>query len=152
MNCRYSSTARGITSKYSRLALRGFWNMGIYGRYLRPGQIGEMSLIGFVLLMGSIWGGQLIAENPETAAMFTFSGEALALMLIAYGFVASVLPVWLLLAPRDYLSTFLKIGTIALLALAIFFAAPYMKAPSAANSAQSAARAIPRCRLIRAQS
>ena len=104
--------------------------MGIYGRYLRPGQIGEMSLIGFVLLMGSIWGGQLIAANPETAAMFTFSGEALALMLIAYGFVASVLPVWLLLAPRDYLSTFLKIGTILGLAIGIFIVMPELKMPA----------------------
>lgn len=104
--------------------------MGIYGRYLRPGQIGEMSLIGFVLLMASIWGGQLIAENPDTAAMFTFSGEALALMLIAYGFIASVLPVWLLLAPRDYLSTFLKIGTIVGLAIGIFIVMPELKMPA----------------------
>jgi carbon starvation protein len=104
--------------------------MGIYGRYLRPGQVGEMSVIGFVLLMLSIWGGQIIAENPETAAMFTFSGEALALMLIAYGFIASVLPVWLLLAPRDYLSTFLKIGTIVGLAIGIFIVMPELKMPA----------------------
>ncbi len=104
--------------------------MGIYGRYLRPGQIGEMSIIGFVLLMGSIWAGQLVAENPDTAAMFTFSGEALALMLIAYGFIASVLPVWLLLAPRDYLSTFLKIGTILGLAIGIFIVMPELKMPA----------------------
>ena len=104
--------------------------MGIYGRYLRPGQIGEMSIIGFVLLMGSIWAGQLVAENPDTAAMFTFSGEALALMLIAYGFIASVLPVWLLLAPRDYLSTFLKIGTIVGLAIGIFIVMPELKMPA----------------------
>jgi carbon starvation protein len=104
--------------------------MGIYGRYLRPGQIGEMSLIGFALLMASIWGGQIVAENPATAAMFTFSGEALALMLIAYGFIASVLPVWLLLAPRDYLSTFLKIGTIVGLAIGIFIVMPELKMPA----------------------
>lgn len=104
--------------------------MGCYGRYLRPGQIGEMSVIGFVLLMASIWGGQVIAENPTTAAMFTFSGEALALMLIAYGFIASVLPVWLLLAPRDYLSTFLKIGTIVGLAAGIFIVMPELKMPA----------------------
>jgi len=104
--------------------------MGCYGRYLRPGQIGEMSVIGFVLLMASIWGGQIVAENPETAAMFTFSGEALALMLIAYGFIASVLPVWLLLAPRDYLSTFLKIGTIVGLAVGIFIVMPELKMPA----------------------
>jgi carbon starvation protein len=104
--------------------------MGIYGRYLRPGQIGEMSLIGFTLLMLSIWGGQLIAENPDTAALFTFSGETLALMLIGYGFVAAVLPVWLLLAPRDYLSTFLKIGTIVGLAIGIFIVMPELKMPA----------------------
>jgi len=104
--------------------------MGIYGRYLRPGQIGEMSVIGFALLMLSIWGGQIVAENPDTAAMFTFSGEALALMLIAYGFIASVLPVWLLLAPRDYLSTFLKIGTIVGLAIGIFIVMPDLKMPA----------------------
>lgn len=104
--------------------------MGLYGRYLRPGQIGEMSVIGFVLLMASIWGGQLIAADPTTAAMFTFSGEALALMLIAYGFIASVLPVWLLLAPRDYLSTFLKIGTIVGLAIGIFIVMPELKMPA----------------------
>lgn len=104
--------------------------MGVYGRYLRPGRIGEMSLIGFGLLMASIWGGQFIAADPETAAMFTFSGETLALMLIAYGFIASVLPVWLLLAPRDYLSTFLKIGTIVGLAIGIFIVLPELKMPA----------------------
>ena len=104
--------------------------MGVYGRYLRPGQIGEMSLIGFVLLMLSIWGGQVVAETPSAAAMFTFSGETLALMLIGYGFVASVLPVWLLLAPRDYLSTFLKIGTIVGLAIGIFIVMPELKMPA----------------------
>lgn len=104
--------------------------MGVYGRYLRPGRIGEMSLIGFALLMASIWGGQFIAADPETAAMFTFSGEALALMLIGYGFIASVLPVWLLLAPRDYLSTFLKIGTIVGLAIGIFIVLPELKMPA----------------------
>lgn len=104
--------------------------MGIYGRYLRPGQIGEMSVIGFVLLMASIWYGEHIAADPVTAAMFTFSGEHLSLMLIAYGFIASVLPVWFLLAPRDYLSTFLKIGTIVGLALGILVVQPDLKMPA----------------------
>ena len=74
--------------------------------------------------------GQPVAESPTLAAMFTFSGEALALMLIAYGFIASVLPVWLLLAPRDYLSTFLKIGTILGLAIGIFIVMPELKMPA----------------------
>ena len=104
--------------------------MGLYGRYLRPGRIGEMSLIGFALLMLSIFYGQHVAEDPDLAKMFTFSGESLSLMLIAYGFVASVLPVWLLLAPRDYLSTFLKIGTIVGLAIGILFVAPNLKMPA----------------------
>ena len=98
--------------------------MGIYGRYIRPGRIGEMSLIGFVLLMASIVYGQHVAESPLLAPLFTWSGETLALALMGYGFVASVLPVWLLLAPRDYLSTFLKIGTILALAVGICFVMP----------------------------
>ena len=104
--------------------------MGIYGRYVRPGQIGEMSVIGFVLLMLSIFYGQHVSEDPDLAKMFTFSGEQLSLMLIVYGFIASVLPVWLLLAPRDYLSTFLKIGTILGLAIGILFVQPDLKMPA----------------------
>ncbi len=104
--------------------------MGVYGRYLRPGRIGEMSLIGFALLLLSLVYGRHVAEDPVLAAMFDYSGEQLSMMLIAYGFVASVLPVWMLLAPRDYLSTFLKIGTIAGLALGIFFVLPDLKMPA----------------------
>ncbi|WP_036296623.1 carbon starvation CstA family protein [Methylosinus sp. PW1] len=104
--------------------------MGVYGRYLRPGRIFEMSVIGFVLLIASIAFGRTVAETPALAALFTFKGEALAFMLIGYGFVASVLPVWFLLAPRDYLSTFLKIGTIASLALGIFYVMPELKMPA----------------------
>ena len=104
--------------------------MGLYGRYLRPGKIGEMSVIGFALLMLSLFLGQQVAESPDWAPLFTFSGEALSIMLIAYGFIASVLPVWLLLAPRDYLSTFLKIGTIVGLAIGILFVMPQLKMPA----------------------
>jgi carbon starvation protein len=103
--------------------------MGLYGRYLRPGRIGEVSLIGFVGLIGSILLGEQVASGPWAEA-FTFSGEALALMLIAYGFIASVIPVWLLLAPRDYLSTFLKIGTIIGLAIGILIVRPELKMPA----------------------
>ncbi|GLI91366.1 carbon starvation CstA family protein [Methylocystis echinoides] len=104
--------------------------MGVYGRYIRPGHIGEMSLIGFVLLIASIAFGRTVSESALLAPLFTYKGETLAFMLIAYGFVASVLPVWLLLAPRDYLSTFLKIGTIASLALGIFIVWPDLQMPA----------------------
>ncbi|GLQ47708.1 carbon starvation protein A [Dyella lipolytica] len=104
--------------------------MGAYLRWLRPGRILEVSLIGLVLLLVSIAYGAHVAATPELAAMFDFDAKALAWLLIAYGFCASVLPVWLLLAPRDYLSTFLKIGTIVLLAIAILFAAPQLQMPA----------------------
>ncbi|RFU70757.1 carbon starvation protein A [Peribacillus saganii] len=103
--------------------------MGVYMRYIRPGRVGEGSAIGVILLLLSIVGGQYVAENPTLASMFTFSGEAIAIMMIVYGFVASVLPVWLLLAPRDYLSTFLKVGTIVGLALGILIVAPNLEMP-----------------------
>ena len=102
--------------------------MGIYLRWFRPGRILEVSIIGLVLLLVSIWSGSIVSTS-SWAPMFDFDPKALAWLLIAYGFCASVLPVWLLLAPRDYLSTFLKIGTIALLALAIFLAAPTLQMP-----------------------
>lgn len=104
--------------------------MGVYSRFIRPGRILEMSLIGFVLLMAALIFGQTVARTPSLAAMFTYNGETLAMMLIGYGFVASVLPVWLLLAPRDYLSTFLKIGTIFALAIGILLVRPDMKMPA----------------------
>jgi carbon starvation protein len=104
--------------------------MGVYSRFLRAHRIGEMSAIGFVLLMLAIVLGQSVSQSPALAPMFTFSGESLALMLIAYGFIASVLPVWLLLAPRDYLSTFLKIGTILGLAIGIVIVMPELKMPA----------------------
>lgn len=104
--------------------------MGIYGRFMRPGRIGEMSLIGFVLLMLSLIFGRHVAADATLAPLFDYSGETLSMTLIAYGFVASVLPVWALLAPRDYLSTFLKIGTIVGLALGIFVVLPDLKMPA----------------------
>ena len=104
--------------------------MGIYGRFIRPGRIGEMSLIGFTLLMLALVLGRSVAADPILGPMFNYSGEQLSMMLIAYGFVASVLPVWTLLAPRDYLSTFLKIGTIVGLALGIFIVLPDLRMPA----------------------
>ena len=104
--------------------------MGLYSRYLRPGRIGEVSAIGLVGLLAAILLGGHVAAHPVWGPAFTFSGEALALMLIAYGFIASVLPVWLLLAPRDYLSTFLKIGTIVGLAIGILIVRPELQMPA----------------------
>ena len=103
--------------------------MGVYMRYLRPGKIMEVSIIGFVLMMAAIIFGENIAQS-SLAPLFTLDGKQLVWALVIYGFVASVLPVWLLLAPRDYLSTFLKIGVIAGLALAIVFTMPDLKMPA----------------------
>lgn len=110
--------------------------MGVYLRFIRPGRIGEVSIIGFVLLMLAIFGGQWVHESAAWAPYFTFDGKALTWMLIGYGFVASVLPVWLLLAPRDYLSTFLKIGTIVALAVGILIVAPKLEMPAFTQFAQ----------------
>ncbi|SDB62153.1 carbon starvation CstA family protein [Pseudomonas sp. NFACC13-1] len=104
--------------------------MGLYMRYIRPGRIGEISLIGVLLLLGSIWLGGQIAADPVWAKAFTFTGIQITWMLIGYGFVAAVLPVWLILAPRDYLSTFLKIGTIVALAIGILVTMPELKMPA----------------------
>ncbi len=104
--------------------------MGIWMRFLRPGHVLEVSLLGFILLLLAVWLGGQVAADPAWAPLFTFKAATLAWMLIGYGFIASVLPVWLLLAPRDYLSTFLKIGTILLLAIAILFAMPELKLPA----------------------
>jgi carbon starvation protein len=104
--------------------------MGIYLRFIRPGKIGEISVIGFVLLMAAIIFGGDIAASPTWGPIFSFDGKQLTWLLIGYGFIASVLPVWLLLAPRDYLSTFLKIGTILGLAIGIVFVAPHLQMPA----------------------
>ncbi len=104
--------------------------MGVYLRWWRPGRILEVSLLGFVLLIAAIAFGGRVAADPVWAARFTYDGATLAWMLIGYGFVAAVLPVWLLLAPRDYLSTFLKIGTVLVLAVAILVAMPTLQMPA----------------------
>ncbi|EJW13362.1 Carbon starvation protein A [Rhodovulum sp. PH10] len=104
--------------------------MGIYTRFIRVGRIAEMSIIGFVLLMAALLFGRTVSQTPELAQWFTWNGKQLAIAIIGYGFVASVLPVWLLLAPRDYLSTFLKVGTICLLAIGILIVQPDLKMPA----------------------
>ncbi|GAB19305.1 carbon starvation protein [Gordonia effusa NBRC 100432] len=113
--------------------------MGIYLRYLRPGRISEVSLIGVVLLLAAVIGGRYVGETSWGQEIFGLSPTALAWAIIIYGFCASVLPVWLLLAPRDYLSTFMKVGTIVLLAVGIVFARPVMSAPAVSDFASSGA-------------
>ncbi|MBV8845483.1 MAG: carbon starvation protein A [Bryobacterales bacterium] len=103
--------------------------MGLYLRYVRPGKVLECSVIGFVLVMASIFGGQAVAKSAAVAPWFTYGGIALAAALIVYGFMSSALPVWLLLAPRGYLSTFVKLGVVILLALGVVFLHPEMRLP-----------------------
>ena len=104
--------------------------MGLYLRYWRPGKVLEISAIGFVLVMLSILGGRMVAESATLAPWFTLGAIPLALAIIVYGFLASALPVWLLLAPRDYLSTFVKLGTIGLLAAGILVLHPRLEMPA----------------------
>lgn len=111
--------------------------MGFYLRYLRPGRVSEVSLIGIVLLLIAVATGGWVAETPWGAAWFGLSPVALTGCIVAYGLAASVLPVWLLLAPRDYLSTFMKVGTIVLVALGILLARPVMEAPAVSQFALS---------------
>jgi carbon starvation protein len=101
--------------------------MGVYSRWLRLNKVGEVSLIGFIFLMAALYGGHVVANDSVWSGWFTVKAEVLAVGLIIYGFIAAVLPVWLLLAPRDYLSTFLKIGTIVALAIGIVLVAPPLK-------------------------
>lgn len=104
--------------------------MGVYLRFIRPGKVMEVSIIGFVLLMGAIIGGGAVAGTEWGAAVFHLDKVTIAWGLIVYGFIAAILPVWLLLAPRDYLSTFMKIGVIVMLALAIIVVRPEITVPA----------------------
>src|ERR1700723_3062644 len=103
--------------------------MGVYLRRIRPGKVLETSLLGFVLVLAAIVGGQWVSQTPSWAAIFTLAAPTLAILIIVYGFAASSLPVWLLLAPRDYLSTFVKLGTISLLAAGIVALRPSLHMP-----------------------
>src|SRR5262245_27907984 len=104
--------------------------MGLYLRYWRPGRVLECSVLGFFLVLLSIFGGQWISQSASLAPLFTFSGVALAVAVIVYGFLASALPVWLLLAPRDYLSTFVKLGVVLMLGVGILFVRPELQLPA----------------------
>jgi len=104
--------------------------VGVYLRFIRPGRIIEASLIGLVLLVVAVYAGQWVADSPSLAPMFTWSGRTLAWSLMAYGFAASVLPVWLLLAPRDYISAFVKIGVVIALAIGVLILLPPLRMPA----------------------
>lgn len=104
--------------------------LGVYLRYVRVGRVREASVVGFILVLGAVIGGRYVAESPTFAHYFTCGGLSLAWIIIICGFLTSVLPVWLLLAPRDYLATFIKLGTILLLAVGILLAHPQMLLPS----------------------
>ncbi len=111
--------------------------MGVYMRYIRPGAVGETSLIGIVLLVAAIAGGSWVSHHPTLAQAFTLTPVQLAYAIAIYGFFAAVLPVWLLLAPRDYLSTFMKVGTILFLALSILIVLPVMSMPAVTTFAKT---------------
>jgi len=104
--------------------------MGVYLRYWRPGKVLECSMVGFVLVMASVFGGEAVANSPVLAPWFTLSATSLAIAVIIYGFLSSVLPVWLFLAPRDYLSTFVKLGVVAMLAVGILVVHPTLALPA----------------------
>ena len=104
--------------------------MGFWMKVWRPGRTLEASILGVALLLIALVAGRYVAESPAVAPYFTYSGLTIAYGMIAYGFLASVLPVWMLLCPRDYLSTFMKIGTILLLAVGILLVLPPLKLPA----------------------
>src|SRR5258708_5319434 len=104
--------------------------MGLYLRRIRPGKVLEVSALGFVLVLLAIWGGQWASLNPTVASVFSLRAQTLALLIIVYAFAASAVPVWLLLAPRDYLSRFVKLGTIGLLGIGIVALHPTLHMPA----------------------
>ncbi|MCL6521845.1 MAG: carbon starvation protein A [Firmicutes bacterium] len=101
--------------------------MGLYMRFVRPGQVGEATLLGVALMLVALILGRGVAASPVLAPLFTLTAPQLAVAIMIYGFLASILPVWFLLVPRDYLSTFLKLGTIALLAVGIVVVHPQLQ-------------------------
>ena len=117
--------------------------MGVYLRGLRVGKVLEVSAIGVVLLLLAVWGGQLVHTNPSLHAAFLVKAEPLAWTIIFYGFLASVLPVWLLLAPRDYLSTFMKLGTISALAIGTLLVLPTLHMPAISKFVDGTGPVVP---------
>jgi len=116
--------------------------MGLYLRFFRPGKVGEVSVIGVTLLLLAVVIGGRVPHWP-IAQFFTLTDKQLVVALMFYGFVASVLPVWMLLCPRDYLSTYMKIGTIALLALGVVFMAPVLQMPAVTKFVSGGGPVIP---------
>ena len=104
--------------------------MGCYERFLRPGRVIETTILGFVLLVLAIVGGGMIAANPVLAPIFTLNAKQLVVALVLYSFAAAALPHWLLVTPRDYLSTLMKIGTLALLVIGVVIANPQVQVPA----------------------
>ncbi len=117
--------------------------MGGYLRWVRVGRTLEASIGGVTLLLASVWGGQFIHSHPDLAALFTFKAEPIAWAIIVYGVAASVLPVWLLLAPRDYLSTFMKLGTIFALAIGVLWALPTLQMPAVTRFTDGSGPVVP---------
>ena len=117
--------------------------MGGYLRYLRIGKVLEVSAIGVFLLLLAVWGGQAVHADPDWHCAFKVGAEPLAWSIIAYGFLASVLPVWLLLAPRDYLSTFMKLGTIAALAIGTVLVLPDLQMPAVTQFVDGSGPVVP---------
>jgi len=117
--------------------------MGGYLRFWRAGKVLEISVLGVVLLLAAVWGGQFVHSHGDWASAFTLKAEPLAWSVIAYGFAASVLPVWLLLAPRDYLSTFMKLGTIAALAFGVLLVLPDLKMPAVSTFVDGSGLVVP---------
>ena len=111
--------------------------MGVYMWKIRPGAVLQATFLGITLLMLSLVAGKFVADNPTLSKFFTYSEVQIAFGLMVYGFFASILPVWLLLAPRDYLSTFMKLGTLAILAVGVFIANPEVKMPALTQYAQT---------------
>src|SRR6185503_10182656 len=117
--------------------------MGGYLRFWRAGKVLEVSVVGIVLLLLAVWGGKFVHSDPGWSTAFTIKAEPLAWAIIVYGFAASVLPVWLLLAPRDYLSTFMKLGTIFALALGVFVVLPKLSVPAVTKFIDGSGLVIP---------
>src|SRR6186997_2676523 len=117
--------------------------MGGYLRYVRVGKVLEVSAIGVVLLFLAVWGGQLVHASPHWHQAFLIKAEPLAWSIIFYGFLASVLPVWLLLAPRDYLSTFMKLGTISALAIGTLLVLPMLHMPAVSKFVDGTGPVVP---------
>jgi carbon starvation protein len=117
--------------------------MGGYLRFLRVGKVMEVSIIGAVLLLLAVWGGQLVYGSEVWRPLLTFKAEPLAWAILIYGLAASVLPVWLLLAPRDYLSTFMKLGTIFLLAVGTFLVLPDLQMPAISKFVDGSGLVVP---------